>query len=115
MITECFSIVLILLALMIIFLRARKPKHALITLPLLIVPLFHIVIVIFSPNLVSLLNIQKTNLIIIFNTSILIISCILLGAFSNFLMTKKAKLTYLISCGMFLFLLSWLLTINVLV
>ena len=42
MITECWAIVIVILAMCYIFLRARKPEYSVAILPLILVPLSHL-------------------------------------------------------------------------
>jgi hypothetical protein len=114
MIVECLSIVAILLAIIIIFVRTGKTKYAITTLPLILVPLLHILFVIVAPDLSNALSFDKKFLIVALDITNLIISCILLGALSHKITTKRTRITYLISCGAFLVILSWVLSLNTL-
>jgi hypothetical protein len=114
MVAESLAITIILLAISFIFLRKRKTKYAVTTLPLILVPLFHILFVSVAPSIASQFGFDEKALIVALNTSVLIISCILLGLFSHKISSQKSRMTYLTSCGGFLIILSWLLSTNIL-
>lgn len=112
MIVECIAIVLIVLLISFTFLRAKRANYAMVTLPLIIVPVSYIVGFLAAYFFIKDLG---TKMVVMMFADLLglIIACIILGAFSFKIPSKRARLSYLFISGGFLVILSILLLIDI--
>lgn len=112
MVVECIAIVLIILLISFTFLRAKRTNYAMVTVPLVIVPVSYIL-----GFLVAYFWIKNPQIKMVAMMTAdllgLIIACIILGAFSFKIASKRARLSYLCISGGFLVILSILLLINI--
>ena len=114
MVVECVTIVLIILLVSAIFLRARRKDYAFTTFPLLILPLMHILSLLFAPPLARSFSQEVSGVIVAIDAAALVVSCIVLGVVSNTIPMKKSRNIYLIVCGVFVVILTWVLIADVL-
>lgn len=101
MIVECLTITVILAAIFFVFLRGHKPRSALSTVPLIIVPVLHMLGNPLSKWLSPLLNLPRLNVYIAVDViGFLLFFVVALTMLKNF-HTKRTKATYLIAGGLF--------------
>ncbi len=112
MIVECIAIIFIILCIVIVFLRAKRTSYALAVLPLLIVPVLHILAIYCSRTFSLLFSLDRNLVMIGIDALGLIAACLLLGLASGNISSKKSRFYYLILTGAFLVILSWVLIAN---
>ena len=112
MVVECVTIVLIILLVTAIFLRARRKDYAFTTFPLLILPLMHILSAAFAHPLTKVFPLDVNGVTVAIDATALVVSCIVLGVVSNTIPSKKSRNVYLIVCGTFVVILTWVLIAN---
>lgn len=103
MLVESIAILMVLFAMVVIFLRARRKDYAAATAPLLIVPGANALMEIINESVGYLLPIDIRAAIVVAG---LAVSVALLGIFCTRFEKKKAKYSYLFLCGGFITLLS---------
>ena len=111
MLIECFAIVLLIFAIFILYLRTGKKKTGISILPLVTVPVAHIISFVVSHKIAYLFNIDDLTVGIIIHIAALVISAILIGLFADNYYKKYRKL-YLVISGAFCFILSCILIVN---
>lgn len=109
MLVECICIILIIALMSVIFLRAHRKDFAVTTLPLLILPLLHIFSLALSKPLSGPLPLDGNGITIAIDALGLVISCTAFGFFSNRIASKRSRMGYLICCGGFVTILTWVL------
>ncbi len=114
MLVECISIVMIIFLMAVVFLRAHRKDYAVTTLPLLILPLLHIFSLWVAEPISKLFPLEPAGVTVAIDATALIISCTALGVFSNRITAKRPRRIYLILCGVFVTILTWVLISNVL-
>lgn len=115
MLVECVTIVLVILLVSASFFRARRKDYAFTTFPLLILPLMHILSAFLAKPLSRIFPLDVSGVTVAIDATALVISCIVLGVVSNTIPSKKARNVYLIICGTFVVVLTWVLITNTLV
>lgn len=105
MIVESISIILIILVASFMFARAKKVKYGIATIPLISVPVFHIIASLITPLLSNDIN-TTAIAITLADIAALVISALLLGLFSNVFSSKSTKTSYLVLSGLFVFILT---------
>ena len=115
MVIECITIILIILMISFIFLRSKRENYALVTLPLISVPLLHLVGQFINYFFIK----EDQNAAVITNLSFdllgLLIGALLLGLLVNNIPLKKAKISFVMISGIFLIALSIVLMTNLVV
>lgn len=101
MVVECVTTAAIIILMAFIFLRAGRTNYSVATLPLATVPAFHVIATWCAKYFASLLDTRLGLVIICADLLALVISCILYGVFANTLSSKRSRKTYLICCGAF--------------
>ena len=112
MIIECIAIIIVIIALSMIFLRSGKRTHALCVLPLTIVPLLHIAGVFSAPGIDGLWGMDIYTVQNIFTATALVVSGVALGIMSGFFPSKKIRLIYIVTCGLYTLILASILIFN---
>lgn len=115
MLVECVSIILVILMVAFIFLRARRKDYAITTLPLLVLPLMHILSLVLAEHLSGMFSLNAQEITVAIDATALVISCTVLGFFSSRIPSRKARNAYLVICGVFVVILTWVLIANTLV
>lgn len=113
MVTECWAIIIVILAMCYIFLRARKPKYSIAILPLILVPLSHLIgtgILYWFGDHITL---DHSLVGIGIDVTGLVITCVLLGFAVQAIKSKKQRNALLICCTGFTLILAWVLLLNV--
>ena len=115
MIIECLTITLIILMMSFIFLRSKRPNYALVTLPLLSVPVFYLI-----GQFVAYLFLtgNQTGIDITLLSSILIgllVRALFVGMLIWQLGVKKARATFATISAVFMVALSVVLMVDVVV
>ncbi len=109
MIVECVTITAILVAIFFVFLRGHKPKSALSTLPLLVVPALHLLGNPLSKWLSALLGFPRLSVYVAVDAiAFILFFALALIMLKNF-HSKRTKATYLIAGGLFTLALSAIL------
>ncbi len=106
MVIECISILIIISALVLAFLRAHRKKYAFSIIPLIILPAMNLISYPLSAYLsyaFGILEEQTRNSIIV---AALVVSCIALGMMSSNFSIKKNRHAYIIICGVYTLILS---------
>ena len=112
MLVECVSIILIVLVMAFMFLRAKRKEYAIVTLPLLVLPLMHIVSLLVAEPLNGIFSLDASGITVAIDATALVISCMFLGFFSHRISSKKARNVYMLICGVFVVVLTWVLIAN---
>ena len=116
MLVECISIVMIILLMAVVFLRAHRKDYAITTLPLLILqPLLHVFSLWAAKPIAGVFPLEPAGVTVAIDATALIISCTALGFFSHRIAAKKPRMVYLLFCGAFVTILTWVLISNTLV
>lgn len=114
MLVECVCIILLILLMAFVFLRAHRKEYALTTLPLVILPLMHLLSFTVAHHIAKIMPLDTNGVTVAFDATALVISCTILGVLSNKITAKRAKIAYLVVCGTFVVLLTWVLISNTL-
>ncbi|MFA9381780.1 MAG: hypothetical protein ACERKO_12050 [Acetanaerobacterium sp.] len=109
MIVECVTITAILMAIFFVFLRGRKPKSALSTIPIIIVPMMHLAGSPISQWLSPLFGVQRLQVYVALDVfAFMLFALISIIMLKNF-HSKRTRITYMIACGVFTLTLSVIL------
>lgn len=114
MLFACWAIVIVLLAMVVVFMRARKKEYALAVLPLTLVPFAHIVSGVMARFLDSLIPLSFAGIRILIDLTAALFSCLLLGFSSRGIAEKRSRRLFTIFCAGFTILLTWVLVYNTL-
>lgn len=109
MLVECISIIMVILMVAFIFLRSHRKDYAITTLPLLVLPMMHILSLALSRHLTGMFSLNAQGIMVALDATALVISCTVLGFFSNRIPVRKARNAYLVICGVFVVILTWVL------
>ena len=113
LVTECWAIVIVILAMCYIFLRARKSEYSIGLLPLILVPISHLlgngILHWFGDHI----TLDHSLVGIGIDITGLVITCILLGFAVQTIKSKKQRNALLICCTGFTLILAWVLLLNV--
>lgn len=113
MVVESLAIISIVLAVAFVFLRARKTAYAYGILPLLLVPVMKLATPVILP-LLSFLKADTVNLQIGILLVALLAACIQFGIISAQFKSRRAKIGYVVLCGLFTMILGMLFILDVL-
>ena len=111
MLIECIAIIALILALFFIYLRMGKKEIALTILPLVTVPLLHVLAQIVSAQIAQIFSTEAGIVIFVFDIIALALSMLLSGCFSV-LYKIRYRLVYLIIAGIFDVILTCILIVN---
>lgn len=114
MLFACWAIVIVLLAMVVVFMRAKKKDYALAVLPLTLVPFAHIISGVISRFLDSLIFLSFTQIRVLIDLTAALFSCLLLGFSSRGIPEKRNRRLFTIFCAGFTILLIWVLVYNTL-
>lgn len=114
MVVECICIILIIFLMGVVFLRAHRKDYAMTTLPLLILPLLHLLGLLLVHPITDVVSLDKNGVIIAFDALALVISCTALGFFSHQIKLRRARILYMLCCGTFVTILTWVFILNTL-
>lgn len=114
MLFACWAIVIVLLAMVVVFKRAKKKDYALAVLPLTLVPFAHIISGVISRFLDSLIFLSFTQIRVLIDLTAALFSCLLLGFSSRGIPEKRNRRLFTIFCAGFTILLIWVLVYNTL-
>ncbi len=112
MLVECISIILIILLMTFVFLRSGKREYAITTVPLLILPLMHVLSLLVSGPLNGVFSLDAHGITVAMDATALVFSCLFLGLFSHRISSKKARNVCLLICVSFVVVLTWVLIAN---
>ena len=132
MLFACWAIVIVLLAMVVVFMRAKKKDYALAVLPLTLVPFAHIIsgvaivplivlpfIHILSNPLAHLLDpllpLTLPELRIAVDMTAGLVSCLLIGLTARHIRERRTRNAFMICCSGFLIILTLVLVVNSLV
>ena len=111
MLIECFAILILILAIFFLYLRLKKRELALTVLPLIGVPITHILSQLFAFRLSLLLPILPQTVVTVLDIVGLAVSTLLCGSLS-LVYGKRARITYLAIVGIFNGVLTCVLLLN---
>ena len=114
MLLACWAIVIVICAMAMVFLRARKKEYALAVLPLMLVPLFHILSGILANQLGRFIALTREELRALVDINMALLSCLLLGLASRGIGDKRNRNAFLLCCGGFTIILCWVLVFDIL-
>lgn len=114
MLFACWAIVIVLLAMVVVFMRAKKKEYALAVLPLTLVPFVHIFSGVCARFLDSFIFLNFTEIRILIDLTAALFSCLLLGFSSRGIAEKRNRRLFTIFCAGFTILLTWVLIYNIL-
>lgn len=114
MLFACWAIVVVLLAMAVIFLRARKKEFAVAILPLLITPAIHIVSGVVAKWLSGAVALSAGQLRVIIDLTAGLISCLLLGLVSRGIEERRTRNGFFWCCAGFVVILTLVLVTNTL-
>lgn len=114
MIVECVAIILVILTIGVVFLRTKRKDYALSVLPLLIVPTIHILTsdLKIAKCIALLFSTDTYIMVICIDIISLVLSCIMIGLFSQNFKSKTARHSYTIISAVFLIILVWVFSLN---
>lgn len=113
MLFACWSIVVVIVAIFVIFMRAHKKEYALATLPLVIVPLMHIFSAILAKLLDNVIPLQDYEIRVLLDLTAALIACLLLGVSSRPIPEKRTRTGFFICCAGFVIILTIVLIVNI--
>ena len=114
MLFACWAIVIVLLAMFIVFMRARQKSYALAILPLVIVPFIHIISGVIARFLDPSLPLTGMEIRAIIDTTAALIPCLLVGAMSRGIPQRRTRNMLSVGCSAFVIILTVVLLINTL-
>ncbi|HIW73219.1 MAG TPA: hypothetical protein H9684_02745 [Firmicutes bacterium] len=114
MLFACWAIVIVLWAMVVIFLRAKKKEYAVAILPLLIAPAVHIFSGVAAAWLGAAVALTAGQLRIIIDLTAGLISCLLLGLVSRGIEDRRARNGFFWCCAGFVVILTLVLVTNTL-
>ena len=114
MLFACWAIVIVLLAMLVVFMRAKKKEYALAVLPLTLVPFAHIVSGVIARLVDPLVFLSYTEIRVLIDLTAALFSCLLLGFSSRGIEEKRSRRLFTIFCAGFTILLTWVLVYNTL-
>ena len=115
MLFACWSIIIVIAAMFFVFMRARKKDYALAVLPLLLVPLMHILSAPLARLLRDILPLTFTEIRAGLDTIAALFSCLLIGTGSRRISGKRPRRAFFICCAGFIIILTLVLTTNILI
>lgn len=102
MMVECIVIIALVLVMSMMIFRTGKPGQAVAVLPLITVPLFHLIGMPLSSMLSQFFRAPSVGLFhISFEVIGLVISCVLYGMLAGNMGSRRGRRTYIILCGTF--------------
>ena len=113
MIKESVCIIVLIGIITILFLRDRRTDCAKLTSVLMIVPLSNLLAALLAKPLSSIKNVERLDIRIVGIVLGLIVSCLLLGLFSNHIQKKRFRTVYLAINGLFVAVLSLIFIYNI--
>lgn len=112
MMFACWSIVIVLVVMMLVFMRSEKNNYAVATGPLLIQPLAYVVSGRLAGWLAMVFPMTAVDLRIIINVVASLIACLLIGFTAQRITEKRSRRAFIICCTGFILLLTLALVIN---
>ena len=113
MLFECCAIILVILVVAVIVSReGQKNGWVAGVLPLVIVPLGHILSILVGAHIGKLLGISIMTARIAIDIASLVITCLLIGAISLQIKSRGKRFAYLFTCGIYSVLLTCVLIIR---
>lgn len=98
MVVESLAILILFLVMVVIFLRSKKRKYAILTLPLLIVPFSNILFNVVRDFFNFSTSLKPHMVVLIVALAIAVLA---IGFFANAIKQKKTKLIYCVTCAGF--------------
>lgn len=115
MVVECIAIIVLVLVMSAMIFRSGKPGQAIAVLPLVTVPVLHLIGIPASIFLNRCFQGFSFNLFhISFNLVGLMVACVLYGMLAGNMGSRRGRKTYVVVCGIFSVLLSIVLVSNIL-
>lgn len=114
MMFACWSIVIVLIAMLIVFMRAEKVNYAVATSPLLIQPLIYVVSGRLATWMALVVPLGAVDIRVILNVLAALAACLLLGFTARRITEKRPRRVFFGCCTGFILLLTLALVINLL-
>ena len=114
MLFACWAIVIVMAAMFVVFMRARKKEYAFAILPLAMTPFGHIFSGIVARWLDPLLPMTAPELRVAIDVVISLIACLLLGVSSLHIREKRNRTLFLVCCSGYIIISTVALVTNVL-
>ena len=114
MMFACWSIVIVLIAMLVVFMRAEKVNYAVATSPLLIQPLMYVVSGRLAAWAAMVLPLGAVDIRVILNVIAALVACLMLGLTAQRIAEKRARRVFFGCCTGFILLLAVALIINLL-
>ena len=111
---QCGAIVAVLLIVGFVFLRRDRKIFLFGILPLLILPVMHLMGIPIAYYAAHRFHINDYHLRVYIDMIALVVACTLFGVFGRGLHEKRVRLGYIISCALFTIILGWVLVIDLL-
>lgn len=115
MLFACWAIVIVLVAVSIIFMRAKKREYAVAVLPLAIVPFVHIFSAWLANRLNGIIALHAVEIQIVLDVTAALIACVLTGYFARKITHTRTRMGFTLSCAGFTIILALALVINIFV
>ena len=115
MILECSVIIILVVILSYFMLRTGKSGYALGTLPLVLVPAFHISSRAIAEFFAKYLPLEFLTLRIAVDLMALVVSCLMIGGIALGIKNRSKRTGFLIMCGSFSIALTCVLIVNMVV
>lgn len=112
MMFACWSIVIVLIAMLIVFMRAEKVNYAVATSPLLIQPLVYVVSGRLASWLVLVVPMSPVDVRIIINVIAALAACLLVSLTAQRITEKRSRRVFFGCCTGFILLLTLALVVN---
>ena len=112
MLFACWAIVIVLAAMEITFLRARKPVYAVAVLPLGLSPVVYIVSGRVARACSGWLPLESGELMLVINLTAGLVACLLLGLTSRRIEPKRVRTAFHVCCSLFVVILTLVLVIR---
>lgn len=112
MVVECICISVILFIIFVGFLHSKYRSYAFALLPLLALPVIHLVGLLFVSGLELCPAEHQTTVLSIVDLVGLAVGCVCCALTSNFIETKRGRTAFLVVCCIFLLVLASALVVN---
>jgi len=113
MIVECCAIILIIVVMAVIVSReGRKSGWIVGILPLIIVPLGHIIGVFLDSHIANIFGLTAVTAHIAVDLAALVITCLIIGGISLQIKRRRKRYAYLVTCGLYSVLLTCVLIVR---
>lgn len=114
MLFACWAIVIVLAAMFVVFMRAKKKEYAVAILPLGLEPFVHIFSRLFANWLDPFLPLTAPEIRVAVDLTAALIACLIAGWTSRLIRGKRTRTAFLLSCSGFIIILTLVLVVHTL-